>query len=281
MTDNTDNTLEYARAQPERFRVRWWATASIVPMIVAAIVLNVRDGASMVLGVVGTAAIAAGVIYYISRRRVLAVNLAFAVLMLLLTAGISALTWETSKLKADQIVAEKEARFGWLMKNATDAQNAFVNAGAINAAKLDQPGELDRRIVLLSGLRAQLADAVKVGNDAEADLDRKLRGENVVRWHHERAIAQFNRDTQWSYYAGTMRVTLPFYDRCAELLDYLQKHRDEWSITPGVNNIQFKTPAAKERVDVLRETIRSAAAEVQGAPLQRRHTSTTTSTTRQ
>jgi hypothetical protein len=269
-----------ARPQRERFRLRWWTVASIAPMVLAVILLDLRGGLSQCFGVIVLSALSATVVYFISGRRALVANVMFAVLMLLLMGTICVLSWETSKLHADRIMMDKEARFGLLMKQATDAQNAFLNAGAISAAKLDQPGELDRRLALLNELRSRMAEAVKAADGAGEDIDRQLAAAHVVRWHRGPAVAQFNRDTQWSYYAGTMHVTLPFYDRCGELLNYLRDHRDEWSVKPGVNNIEFKTPAAKARVDALRETIQSAAAAVQGAPLptRRKPASTRTAT---
>jgi hypothetical protein len=204
------------------------------------------------------AALIAGIVFLLSNRRSWAANVVFALLVLAGCGGSWFSAYATSVTRALEITNRARTLLAWHVQRTASVQQEVADAGSLNVAKFDEPGELEARLALLERLRAALQAAVTAGDGAYSAVPEELARAGVFRGMRERALADFQRDMDWPRKLAAFNASVAMYDAAIALFRHLAETKGTWSVTPGVNNIEFHTPQAKARGDELRDALMRA-----------------------
>jgi hypothetical protein len=225
------------------------------------------------IGITFGAVVVAAIVFLLSNRRSWAANVAFA-LVLIVGCGLSwATAYVTSLGRSVEITNRARTRLTWHVQRTGTLQRELNDAGSVSVANFDQPGELEARLVLLVRVRGALHEAVTAGDATYDAVPGELARAGIFRAMRERALADFQRDMEWPRKSAAFKATLAWYDAAIALFRHLAATKETWSVTPGVNNIEFHTPEAKARGDALRDALvrrsqqaLAALAAAQGTP---------------
>jgi len=180
------------------------------------------------------------------------------------------LSWGTTYVislgRSMEITNRARTLLTWHVQRTASTQQELVDAGSLKVANFDQPGELEARLALIERLRASLQDAVTAGDAAYAAVPDELTRAGVFRRMRAESLADFQRDMNWPPQSQALEAAISMYDAAIALFRHLAETKGTWSITPGVNNIEFNTPEAKQRGDALRDALVQASQQVFAPP---------------